>query len=166
MKRPVSERMETLCERLESLDRTALFLAPARLLRDLNQTLDRSAEDLERAANRLLDWNAHAVQSASARLDSLNPANKIARSLDELMAASGRMQAACRLSALDVRGKLEKGRAVLEALNPAAALARGFSMTLAADGKPVRSAASLREGDIILTRFQDGGVRSVVKAES
>jgi exodeoxyribonuclease VII large subunit len=51
----------------------------------------------------------------------------------------------------------------LEAVSPPAVLTRGYTMTLRKkDGQPIRTAAQLKSGDRILTRFADGQVESTV----
>jgi exodeoxyribonuclease VII large subunit len=51
---------------------------------------------------------------------------------------------------------------LLRALGPESAFQRGFSITLGADGKVLRSAASLKPGDLLRTKFADGDAASRV----
>lgn len=51
---------------------------------------------------------------------------------------------------------------LLDSFNPLHVLKRGYTMTLRSDGTVVRSAAKLRPGDTMRTRFVDGDVESTV----
>ncbi len=47
--------------------------------------------------------------------------------------------------------------------DPETLLARGYSLTYRKDGKPVRNGESLKSGDVLVTRFAQGSVESVVR---
>ena len=84
-----------------------------------------------------------------------NAASRVARAAPCLSAAlTIRLQSAA--------ARLEKAEARLVAYSPYGVLERGYSLTTAADGSVVRDAASLKEGDAIVTRFARGSVSSVV----
>ncbi|RYD31385.1 MAG: exodeoxyribonuclease VII large subunit, partial [Verrucomicrobiaceae bacterium] len=64
---------------------------------------------------------------------------------------------------LSQRGEqLERLRGMLRALGPESAFQRGFSITLTEDGKLVTSAAALKTGDRLRTKFADGEKTSTV----
>jgi exodeoxyribonuclease VII large subunit len=58
--------------------------------------------------------------------------------------------------------ELAARRQLLAAYDPGRLLERGWSITQDADGSVVRSAGSLRAGDLLITRFADGVARSTV----
>ena len=58
--------------------------------------------------------------------------------------------------------RLARLRGLLRALGPESAFQRGFSITLGADGKVIRSASSLKPGDLLRTKFADGETASRV----
>jgi len=58
--------------------------------------------------------------------------------------------------------RLGRLRGLLRALGPESAFQRGFSITLGADGRVIRSAASLKPGDLLHTKFADGETTSRV----
>jgi len=86
------------------------------------------------------------VQQRSQRLDELLERMRLA--LERL---TGAMKERLRLAAVS-----------LEALSPLRVLERGYSVTFGPAGTVLRSAAGLREGDVILTRLLEGQVRSRV----
>ena len=57
--------------------------------------------------------------------------------------------------------RFEKAVVKLEALSPYGVLERGYSITTAEDGSVVRDAAALKKGDVLVTRFRSGSVKSV-----
>ncbi len=73
-----------------------------------------------------------------------------------------RLSAALALRLQRDSSRLDKAEAKLVAYSPYGVLERGYSLTTAADGSVVRDAASLREGDVISTRFARGSAVSVV----
>ena len=58
--------------------------------------------------------------------------------------------------------QLARLRGLLGALGPESAFQRGFSITVGEDGRIVRSAAALKPGDLLRTRFADGEKHSRV----
>jgi exodeoxyribonuclease VII large subunit len=51
---------------------------------------------------------------------------------------------------------------LVHAADPARLLALGFSLLRTKDGKPVRSAAEVGEGDVVVNQLKDGTVESRV----
>jgi len=73
-----------------------------------------------------------------------------------------RLSAALTLRLQRDSSRLEKAEAKLVAYSPYGVLERGYSLTTAADGSVVRDASTLRNGDVISTRFARGSVTSIV----
>ena len=61
--------------------------------------------------------------------------------------------------------RLEGLKQMHRALGPDTAFSRGFSVTTDEAGEIVRSADTLKGGDVMSTRFRDGVVESVVRGE-
>jgi exodeoxyribonuclease VII large subunit len=96
----------------------------------------------------------------------------LARRAPEVLAATaGSVEArAARLSPA-ARNHVERGterlehwRRLLAAYDVEQQLARGYTLTLDDEGRIVRSAAELREGQVVRTRFSDGAAGSRVEA--
>ncbi len=82
------------------------------------------------------------------------------QALDRVAARVARLAAA----ALARAGRrLESLQGGARLLDPERLLARGYTMTMDAAGRPLKSAAGLRRGDALVTRFWDGQVASVVE---
>jgi len=162
LSRSMETRLETIRHHIGSFRRTALFSEPARSIRENQQNLDRLSDDLVRGATGWIHDRRLIIERAAGVLGSQSPEKRIFEALHQLANSRSMMKQLCDERQLGVRSRLEKNAAVLAALSPSAALARGYTLTLGTDGKLVRSAASLAEGDPLVTKFADGSVRSVV----
>jgi len=80
-----------------------------------------------------------------------------AQRVDHLEVALG---AAFKLYLQAVCARVEKAEARLIAYSPFGVLERGYSITMMADGSIVRDVASIKEGDLLITRLNKGTVRS------
>jgi exodeoxyribonuclease VII large subunit len=126
--------------RLTGIARHEIFRRPLDRLRTLNQFLD----DRQRAASAALQ---NRLRHADQRLCAAEPRLRLgARGFFAMRSA--------RLDSLDRQ---------LHSISPPAVLRRGYTMTmLKKTGQILRTAADLKTGDRILTRFADGQSESVV----
>jgi exodeoxyribonuclease VII large subunit len=162
LRRSMETRLETIRQRLGNFRRTALFSEPVRSIRENQQNIDRLSDDLVRRGTGWVHERRLILERAAGVLGSRSPEKQISEALHLLANSRAAMKQLCGDRLRGVRSRLEKNAAVLSALSPPAALARGYTLTLGADGRLIRSAASLSEGDALLTKFADGTVRSVV----
>lgn len=165
LRRSVENRLETIRQRIEGFLRTALFSEPSRLLRENRLDLDRLSEDLGRGPERWVHKRRLILERAAGVLAGRSPEKQIAATLHLLSHARLTMKQVCDARLQSLHSGLDRNAAVLGALSPSAALERGYTLTLGEDGKPLRSAAALSEGDLLVTRFADGSVRSVVSPD-
>ena len=164
LRQPVVAKLSALRDTIDSLPRTALFLEPARAVRDGWQTLDRAGDDLRRGVENWLQSRQRAVALANATMTARNPEKRIAETLGQLRIVIERLENSCRRSASELRSRVEKSSGILAALNPEAAMARGYTITLTSDGRSIRSVENVSPGDRLTTRFSDGTVHSIVSA--
>ena len=129
------------------------------VLSELQQTLASSHLRLTTALRNRGDYFAQRVDHLGAALGAaLARVYGDARSrLDRLQP---RLAPALVLRLQSVRARLEKAEARLTAYSPYGVLERGYSITTAQDGSIVRDAASVRAGDVLVTRLSRGAVRS------
>ncbi len=165
LRRSVESRLEASRERMKGFLRTALFSEPLRLLRENRQNLDRLSEDLGRGPENWVHRRRLVLERAAGVLAGCSPEKQIAGALHLLANSRTALRLFCETRLQGWRSELGKNAAVLGALSPVAALERGYTLTLGGDGKPLRSAASLSEGDLLVTRFADGAVRSMVTSD-
>ena len=140
-------------------------------LRDGRAALKPAADALLRMALRLRHVVAARPREArlalgelSARLDRMAPSRVTASGQERLRSLSRRLA----LASLQQQGRRRERTSVLaarlEAASPEQALVRGYSITLDADGKPIRDAASVAPGSLLVTRLQRGELRSRTEA--
>jgi len=161
--RPIEARLESARNQLLTLERTALFLEPRRILQEKQQTLDRLLEDLQSIAESapsqlqlLLERHARILAGHRPDLKISDLSRRISTYRDTLeRRADSRLQ--------HEKSTLARNAAVLRALNPSAALARGYTMTMDDNGQILRSAKDAMNSNELTTRFHDGEVKSEVR---
>ena len=94
--------------------------------------------------------------------DALSASLTIAHSKAErrLECVRPRLTPALRLVLQRAEARLENATAKLAAYSPYGVLERGYSLTTTADGAVVKDAATLKPGDVLVTRLAKGTVRS------
>jgi exodeoxyribonuclease VII large subunit len=150
------ERLRSLASRACLRDPRALATLPARRLAEAMLRLRHALTRAGAAARRrLIGLESSLASHAPTQAVALGRGRTgdLARRL-ALAAGHTRRRHAEALRTLAAR---------LEAVAPERTLARGYSITLDADGKVVRSAATLKDGARIETRFEQGTVRSRVE---
>jgi len=166
------DRMEALLQgqlrrwrqRLEFLEKSALFREPRARLAEAAQRVDAEADSLDRAVRERLSRLTRRLESLAASVRAHRPDQVLALRRQQTEAAAGRLERALRAALQQRDRQVEQLRQKLVLLSPEGTLERGYSITLAADGTLVRSASSANPGDILLTRLRDGRVESTVTA--
>jgi len=156
MSRLTHERLRREKMTLDALKRSALQRGGERLLREPMMRLDN-------ARARLSSTLAGCVESATARLNearmkhrSHHPARVVERRLESLAHLRLRLTRATANVVAHQEKRLEHVRGLLRALGPESAFQRGFSITLDDGGRVIRSAANVKPGDLLHTKFADG----------
>jgi exodeoxyribonuclease VII large subunit len=163
MARVTRERLTRSQLAVDALKRGVLQRDGEKLLRESVMRLDSARGQLSQAARASLESLARRVYNAHARHRACHPARVLERRLETVARLRERFErAGC--NSLDQRAeRLARLRGLLRTLGPESAFQRGFSITLGADGKIVNSAATLKPGDLMRTKFADGETVSIVK---
>lgn len=153
----------------DNLKRTADFIDSARtaIARAVSRRMETERIRLNRAAERIPVLFSLVNTRHRARLDALNA--KIESSVKRRLTAentlieklSSAIVPAVSRRLMTERHRIEMLSQRAEASDPARLLKRGYSITLH-NGHTVRSAAELRDGDMIETRFGKGKIKSAV----
>ncbi|HEX4124421.1 MAG TPA: exodeoxyribonuclease VII large subunit [Tepidisphaeraceae bacterium] len=174
--------------RLAAIERHPLFRRPAERIDRLRQLLDDRQRALDLAASRRLGAAAAIISAKSARLDRQVPAGiaRYTRRIADLEARlrerhprhrlhlqrqhldvlQARLNNALKHSLSRQSESLTAIARSLEAVNPNAVLRRGYTLTYSKkDQKLLRSAAEVRPGEKLLTRFSDGQVESAARGQ-
>ena len=161
--RPVLTRLDGLRSQLLSLQRTALFLEPRRILQEKQQTLDRLLEDLQSTADSAPHQLRLLLERHARILAGHRPDLKISELSRRLASCRDTLKHRADTKLQHEKSILSRHAAVLRALNPAAALARGYTITMDENGQILRSATDAIKSQELTTRFHDGEVKSEVR---
>ena len=124
---------------------------------DVQAALADVARRMQHALRRRCVEGRSRLEALSARRPLRRPfdvVHELSRRIDEL---DGRLRRSARQLLRASTQRIDSFSAQLESLSPLAVLARGYSVTTrAADGQVIRSAADLRAGEQIVSRFDQG----------
>lgn len=166
MTRITRERLASSQLAVDALKRGALQRDGEKLLRESVMRLDSARGQLSQTMRASLEALSVRLNEARARHKSLHPLNVLERRMDTVASLRQRFDRASQDLLVRRAERLGRLKGLLRTLGPESAFQRGFSITLAADGKIVTSAASLKPGDHLRTKFADGEAVSVVEKSS
>ncbi len=163
MIRITRERLMRSQMAVDALKRGVLQRDGEKLLRESVMRLDTARSQLSQSTKAALDLLGQRLTELRASHKANHPARVLERRTDTVVNLGLRLERAGKES-LDRRSdQLARLRVMLRTLGPESAFQRGFSITLGADGKIITSAASLKSGDVLLTKFADGEATSIVQ---
>jgi exodeoxyribonuclease VII large subunit len=162
------ERMEALLQgqlrrwrqRVEFLEKSALFREPRARLAEAAQRLDGEAEALHRAVQDRLNRLGRRLENLASSVRAHRPDQVLALRRQQTESAAGRLERAMAGELVQRGREVEQLRQKLVLLSPEGTLERGYSITLGEAGVLVRSASAVAPGDTLVTRFRDGRVES------
>jgi exodeoxyribonuclease VII large subunit len=163
MGRVTQERLMRADLALETLRRGVLRRDGERVLRESVMRVDAMRGQLAQSIRASLERIALRVQEAKGRHRAYHPATVLERRVDRVIALRQRLERAAKGSIDQRADGIVRLRGLVRALGPESAFQRGFSIALGADGKIITSAASLKAGDELRTKFADGETLSTVK---
>jgi exodeoxyribonuclease VII large subunit len=150
---------------LDALKRGVLQRDGEKLLREPMMRLDTARARLSQAVRAAMDAAAVRLSEARAGHRAQHPARVLERRVESLSGLALRLERAGKDPLARHQEHLNRLRGMLRALGPESAFQRGFSITLGDDGKAIRSAAGLRPGDRLRTKFADGEATSRVTSD-
>lgn len=149
--------------KLDALQRGVMKRDAEKILRESVMQLDSARSEFNQAQRAAMDSLSMRLQQAAARHKGNHPLRIIERRIDALSNLRNRFERLRSEQMKQHHENLARLQALLRTLGPESAFQRGFSITLDQEGKLIRSAAELREGTILTTKFAQGEVRSIVK---
>ncbi len=169
--RSQGERMEGLlrgqlrrwAQRVELLEKSALFREPRNRLAEAAQRLDGFSDQLERGLRECLRAFGQRIEGLSARVRSHRPDQVLAIKRQEIRELEGRLGRTTEDGLRLARQGLERLSELLVLLSPEATLQRGYSITLNGEGKVLSSVDGVPEGTMLTTRLRDGTLKSEVR---
>jgi len=166
VQRHLTARCEYLRNRLEMLKRGAIFREPRRRLQEAAQSLDLVTEALHRTAREKLAKRKERLQLLAAVIRQHRPEQRLAIQRQQVQAVELRLARAWKHQLSRHRDRLAAAIDLLRLVSPLATLERGYTITTKADGMLLQSAADVRKGEHIVTRFADGTAESEVVGNS
>ena len=149
--------------RLRLFSQRALSNELLRRVRDGQQTLDWTRENLVRNAQQFLGNARNKISEEWMRLRRHDPAREIAARHDRFADVTRRLISSAPASARTIRQKFDRVEKILAVLGPDATLRRGYSITTDARGTIIRSIAVVTRGMGLRTRVCDGEIGSDVR---
>jgi exodeoxyribonuclease VII large subunit len=162
MERLTRERLMRSQLAMDALKRGVLQRDGERLLRESVMRLDSARGQLAQATRASLDAYAVRLNEARARHRAYHPARVLERRVEAVANLRLRIERAGHDVIEHKAERLGRLRGLLRTLGPESAFQRGFSITLGANGKIITSAAALKAGDVMRTKFADGETLSTV----
>jgi exodeoxyribonuclease VII large subunit len=159
---PVRERLERAAAELQGVRRGISRRGADSLLRELEMRVDGAREELEAGVREQIADMGREVEKARAAHRGQHPARVLERRQESTQILAKRMQLAAAIPIKHQVERLERLAGMVRALGPESAFQRGFSITTDGEGRIVRSSSALRAGDVLVTKFADGAVRSEV----
>jgi exodeoxyribonuclease VII large subunit len=183
----IEERVELLAARVRRAIRYQLMLARQRLTalsaaqmqNRLHALIGRRAQRLDdlrhrqqAAANRLLRAFSNRLAALATRIQSQNPAVRLALARRRQEAATQSLRRLARSTIAARATRLDRARASLDALSPLAVLSRGYALVYlengiengASPGTLLRNAIDAHPGQTIRARLAQGSVSAEVKS--
>lgn len=162
MNRATRERLTRSQLAVEALKRGVLQRDGDKLLREAVLRTDYARTQWIQAARASLDAFAMRLNEARARHQAFHPASVLERRVEAVANLRMRFEKSGQNSIDQKAEHLARLGGLLRTLGPVSAFQRGFSITLGPNGKIVTSAAALKAGDVMRTKFADGETLSTV----
>lgn len=151
-------------QRLAAIERHEVFRRPMDRINAMRQLLDDRQRALVLAVGGRLHTLERRVQSLGGRLEQHHPRYEAKLHRQRLGLMAERLNLAMQADQRRRKASLEAIQRHLEAIGPEQVLKRGYTITtLKKQGTVVRSAAQVRTGDRVVTRFADGEIESRVE---
>ena len=148
--------MRTWGQRLEFLERSALFREPRLRLEEASQRLDAAGEGLLRAGRMRLEKETHRILRLGASVREHRPDQVLALKKQQIGSIAARFLRAATTRIFQEQRALQAVAHRLVLLSPQGTLDRGYSITLDRDGAVVRGIAGVVAGDPVRVRVADG----------
>ena len=102
------------------------------------------------------------LANSTQRLLQRSPDRKLAQADHQLQQLQARMKQAMQQRLGSAKNNLAMQAGRLDSVSPLNVLARGYSITKSKQGKVVKSASSVKSGDVLITELVDGTIESKV----
>jgi exodeoxyribonuclease VII large subunit len=146
----------------QSVKQRLLQNHPKKQLEQKSQYVDQLQTSLQSAIKQRLTQLTQQQQHINSRLSLSSPQKLLQRHQLGLQQLQTKLQRSCLQLVDNKKQKLINNMHLLDTVSPLATLARGYSISFK-QGKIVKSTQQVQVGDILVTRLEDGEVRSEIK---
>ncbi|WP_087022808.1 exodeoxyribonuclease VII large subunit [Thaumasiovibrio subtropicus] len=154
----ITEQQQTVLQQFRQLEQQH----PQRRLMQQAQQVDELSGRLQQSIYKRSQQELRKLTQLSHQLTAASPAYTLPVQQSNMTALAQRLNDAMQQQLKQTQHRFSVAATTLDAVSPLAVLARGFSITTDAKGKPIVSAETLKTGDTIITRLQQGEVVSTV----
>jgi exodeoxyribonuclease VII large subunit len=155
------QALEICRVRLARLAEATCIREPARLLVERQQLVDQLEMRLSRVGSSAFDLRRSQIAKILASLSAFRPDRLLDTKRREIAVAEMRLKRIVLVRIAYQRDSVCRLANSIRLLGPQQTLERGYSITLDANRNVVRSAGSVKAGDVLLTKFPDGEAHSV-----
>ncbi len=140
--------------------------SPRRRLEERSQRLDELKESLRRSLSADRRLRQQRWQALEARLSRLKPSRWLLEQKGRVNDLSRQLRSGSQARMANARASFASLQEKLRLLSPMNVLERGYSITMRAEGGGIlRAPADAVPGEILVTRFREGSLRSEVKGD-
>jgi len=154
-------RLDLLTAKVSALANSSGLREPLRRVQELQQTLDRRSESLERISQRAVDRAQNSLHQLAFKMERLSPEAAVDQARLQIRLWVQKLEDGLSRELTRQKSRLERASGVLAALSPEGTFARGYTITFDAEGRALTKAAHVPPGATLRTRFIDGEVESI-----
>ncbi len=162
LRRALVQQASGAWQRLRAVAGHEMFRRPADMVDQRRLWLDDHQRRLVAALDDRARTARDMLNDAATQFAQNHPRHRVAMAIQQLAQSQVRMTRAIRSTVLVREQRLLAAGLHLRSVSPQATMARGYSITTREDGEVVRTASDLRAGQVIVTSFADGRVKSKV----
>ncbi|OIJ16028.1 exodeoxyribonuclease VII large subunit [Anaerobacillus arseniciselenatis] len=158
MKRAISKRIEAEREKLSTLQKSYAFRYPEQLVKQKEQQLDRTIDDLHRSMKHLIERKKVALNHLEKDVKRNHPERYISNFREKLVKNEALLIQHTNDIKKEKQFQFEQLVTKLEALNPLKVMTRGYSLAYKEDGKIIKSVTDVSVGEKLKIKLKDGSV--------
>lgn len=162
LKQAMSKRFIQFQQQLTSASHQLDLQHPTRKIDTQSQKLDELTQRLMQATQSRLRQNRRALEQQNYRLKLNSPQTSITHKKQRLNSQSQRLQSLIERLLASKQHAVAQKVGKLDAVSPLATLSRGYSITQSEKGDVIRNQDDVKSGDTIVTRLNQGTIRSTV----
>jgi exodeoxyribonuclease VII large subunit len=148
------------------LDLTAkgpLMHEPERQIQQAEQSVDDAEARLTSSIREQLRALSDQITERQQILQQHHPRVMISEAVHRVQSSAEKIRQVLEHRLVRLEDRVKARADLMRNLGPESVLSRGFSFTMTADGRSLQDAATVKSGDVLITRLQRGKVTSVVK---